>query len=95
MTSVERIKYETASASSIEINMLYLEEMNAREISTKKKQKMIIMKHDSSVSIYVIATTVRTSIKKNLKTKEVHKKNLATTNKKKRLSTSKSIRSDN
>ena len=64
MTSVKRMKYETASTSSTKINTLHLEKMNAKKISTKKKQKMIIVKHDSSVSIHVIATTARASIKK-------------------------------
>ena len=97
MTSVERMKYETASTSSIEVNTLHLEEMNAKKISTKKKQKMIIVKHDSSASIHVIATTAKASIKKETsKRKKFIRKILRRqVEKEKRFSTSKFIRSDN
>ena len=64
MTSVERMKYETASTSSTEVNTLHLEKMNAEKILMKKEQKMIIMKHDLSASIHVIATAARALIKK-------------------------------
>ena len=97
MTSVEKMKYEAASASSTKINTLRFEEVNARKILMKKEQKMIIVKHDSNVSIYVITTAARASIKKETsKRKKSIKKILRRQIKKeKRFSTSKSIRSNN
>ena len=97
MTSVERMRYETASASSTEVNTLYLEKMNARKILTKKEQKMIIVKHDSNASIHVIAATARASIKKKTskRKKSIRKILRRQVEKEKRFSTSKSIRFDN
>ena len=96
MTSVERMRYEIASTSSTEINTLRLEKMNARKIATKKKQKIIIIEHDSSTLIHVNATTARASIKKEIsKRKKSIRKILRQQVKKKRFSTSKFIRFDN
>ena len=97
MTSVKKMKNKIASTSSIEINTLHLEKMNAKKISTKKEQKIIIVKHDSSASIHVIATTARASIKKKTskRKKSIRKILRRQVEKEKRLSTSKSIRPGN